>query len=309
MKVVVVTGFAGFIGRHACRVAAEHGMPVVAVGTRARTDRGAEPPWPLRTVEEPVSVSALEQATDGMQPVAIIHCAGTGTVRRATDAPHSEFVRTVGGTAELLEFVRTRPGPKPRVVLASSAAVYGETGPEAAPESRPCRPISVYGFHKLMAEQACQSYSGQFAIPVTVVRLFSVYGPGLRKQLPWDALSRLRSGDRRFDCTGEELRDWLHVVDAARLLWRAAVHEQPSWHVVNGAGQRATTGEVINTLSELSGAALRPTFTGTPQPSNPTHLIGCAAEAGRTLGWQHEVPLRDGLAEFVAWCDGETEAA
>lgn len=296
-----MTGHGGFIGRHVCRVASEHGTPVVAIGRPSRGDHTLKSPQPFRVVEEDITLSALERATDGVQPIAIIHCAGTGTVGRASEAPHAEFERSVRSTGEVLEFARTRRGPKPRVVLASSAAVYGETSSVPAIESQPRKPISVYGFHKVMAEQLCHCYAQQFNVPITIVRLFSVYGPGLRKQLPWDALNRLRVGDRHFHCTGLELRDWLHVRDAARLLWQASHHERDSWHIVNSSGQRATTAQALRLLSQLAGHEDEPTFSGASQPSNPMHLIGSAAEAERTLGWRPEIALQEGLADFVAW--------
>ena len=301
MKAVVVTGHDGFIGRQVCQVASEHGTPVVAIG---RSSGSADPraAQPARVVEEAITVRALERATDGIEPIAIIHCAGTGTVGRAAESPFTEFERSVGATATLLEFARTRLRNTPRVVLTSSAAVYGETSTTPATESLPCAPISAYGFHKLMTEQLCQCYAQQFHMPITVVRLFSVYGPGLRKQLPWDAMSRLRRGDQHFHCTGHELRDWLHVRDAAQLLWRAATREQALWEILNSSGQRATTGDMLRTLSKSAGMSEEPTFSGISQPSNPTNLIGSSARAEQTLGWRPMITLEEGLSEFVTWC-------
>jgi UDP-glucose 4-epimerase len=301
MKALLVTGHDGFIGRHVCQVASEHGTPVVGIG---RASQSADPhaAQPARVVEEAITLHALERATDGIEPIAIIHCAGTGTVGRAADLPFTEFERSVGATATLLEFARTRLQAAPRVVLTSSAAVYGETSTSPATESLACAPISAYGFHKVMAEQLCHCYAQQFHVPITVVRLFSVYGPGLRKQLPWDAMSRLRRGDRHFHCTGNELRDWLHVRDAAQLLWRAATREQAPWEILNSSGQRATTRDMLRTLSKSAGMSEEPTFSGMSQPSNPMNLIGSSARAERTLGWRPTITLEEGLSEFATWC-------
>jgi UDP-glucose 4-epimerase len=300
MKVLVVTGHDGFIGRSVCREADSSGIPVVAIG---RVSRLSQPGGcrPIRLVDGAISVETLERATEDVQPIAIIHCAGTGTVRRATEAPYCELERSVGTTAIALEFIRTRLGSSTKFVIASSASVYGDTSAAPAVESTPCAPMSAYGFQKLMTEQLCQCYSQQFGIPVMAVRLFSVYGPGLRKQLPWDAMLRMRAGDMHFDCTGRELRDWLHVSDAAQLLCRAAIAPQEGWNVVNGSGHRATTEEVLRILAESSGIPAEPTFSGIPQPSNPMSLVGSSSKAANLLGWTPRVELRTGLAEFAAW--------
>ena len=80
--------------------------------------------------------------------------------------------------------------------------------------------MSPYGQHKLMMEQMCRSYAVTFGIRSTVARLFSVYGPYLRKQLLWDLCSRLRSGEQTLVLggTGAEMRDWTDVRDVARFL-------------------------------------------------------------------------------------------
>jgi len=74
-------------------------------------------------------------------------------------------------------------------------------------------------------EDLCLSYAGRWGIRTSVVRLFSVYGPSLRKQLLWDACEKFRRGDNTFAGTGSELRDWLHVKDAAALIATAAERE------------------------------------------------------------------------------------
>ena len=81
-------------------------------------------------------------------------------------------------------------------------------------------PMSPYGQHKLMMEQLCRSYAMIFGLRSTVARLFSVYGPHLRKQLLWDICSRLERNGRTLVLggTGAEIRDWTDVRDVARLL-------------------------------------------------------------------------------------------
>ena len=96
--------------------------------------------------------------------------------------PREDFLRTVATTAELLEWLR-QEAPRTRLAAVSSAAVHGTGHAGRIAESAPTRPLSPYGYHKLMMERLCRSYASSYGLPCLVLRLFSVDGPGLRKQL------------------------------------------------------------------------------------------------------------------------------
>ena len=157
------------------------------------------------------------------EPDVIVHCAGSGSVGFSMTHPYQDFQRTVATTLAVLEYARLY-APRARVAYPSSAGVYGEVQKLPIAETDPLSPASPYGVHKRFAEELCASYAQHFGIAVAVVRLFSVYGAGLRKQLLWDASQKIMRGENRFFGTGEEIRDWLHVEDAASLLIAAAGH-------------------------------------------------------------------------------------
>ena len=116
--------------------------------------------------------------------------------------------------------------------------------------------MSPYGQHKLMMEQLCNSYAVSFGIRSTVVRLFSVYGPRLRKQLLCDICCRLARGETGLVLggTGGEIRDWTDVRDVVRLL--AKVGELPqreTFWIMNGGSGRGTS---IAEIAKYAGQAL-----------------------------------------------------
>ena len=93
-------------------------------------------------------------------------------------------------------------------------------------------------------ESLCRAYAENFGLHVAIVRMFSVYGAGLEKQLVWDLCGKLAvAGDSPvvLGGTGRELRDWLHVSDAAALLWLARAQCDGSCPVVNGGTGIATS--------------------------------------------------------------------
>jgi UDP-glucose 4-epimerase len=298
---VLVTGAKGFIGRHVSRCIASRGITVFGLG-HGTWDEAEQRQWGVsRWLGADIGLDALRSLADGARIRAVIHCGGSSAVSRSYSAPREDFQRSVESTVDVLEFARSCVGGTPRVVLASSAAVYGDQGDVDLLETSIRSPISPYGFHKLLAEQLCDSYARFFAVPVSMVRLFSVYGEGLRKQLLWDACQKFRAGIPSFFGTGNELRDWIHVEDAAALLAAAACAEQSTLEVYNGGGHRATTLSVLTTLVSCAYPGMHPVFTGQTHTGNPHRLTSDSSHANRQLGWSASVPLADGLERYAEW--------
>ena len=231
---------------------------------------------------------------------AVVHCAGAADVAFSGVHPLESFAKTVSTTADVLELLRVRL-PRARLVLVSSAAVYGDTSGKPIGESDPVAPISVYGVHKQMAEELCACYARIYALRVSVLRLFSIYGPGLRKQLLWDACNKLAAGLLSFAGTGAEMRDWLHVSDAAALAAALLQAETQPYRVLNGGtGTGASVSQVLEELSAALDVRGRVVFTGGERSGNPRSLVADSTQA-RSLGWRPAYDWRSGVREYARW--------
>ena len=297
-ELVLVTGAAGFLGGHIARHLSGVGFRVSGLGHGDRSS--AE--WSRLGISNwssgEISISALASQTE--TPDIIVHCAGGASVSASVENPDMDFRRTVDTTRDVLEYVRLH-APRARVILPSSAAIYGDVARLPISENTPPAPISPYGLHKLLSEELCQSYARQYGLKVAIVRLFSVYGPGLRKQLLWDACEKLSRGDSTFSGTGQELRDWLHVDDAVSLLAAAGEHASPCCPIVNGgSGQASTVAQVLQSLAEMFPKAAPLHFTGIARKGDP---IGYEADTSRACAWnwRARVELPRGIAEYAAW--------
>lgn len=298
---VLVTGAHGFIGRHVCRILATRGFEVRALGHGAWSDAEAADWGISRWLEADITFESLAQAAGAESLDALIHCAGSGSVSYSYNSPFEDYQRSVSTVATLLEFARNAGARAPRVVMTSSAAVYGDQGDVDLNETATRSPVSPYGFHKLAAESLCDSYARFFGVNVSVVRLFSVYGEGLRKQLLWDGLNKLTRGDALFFGTGHELRDWVHVDDAAELLCAAGCAPQANFEIYNGGNQKATTREVLSQLARSLGTGIECSFNGQTHTGNPRRLTSDSGHARRQLGWKPRITLEEGLARYAAW--------
>jgi UDP-glucose 4-epimerase len=297
-RTALVTGAYGFVGRHVARAIAARGCRVRGIGhgTWSRDEWRA---WGI-TEWHTADIDVETLTTYAGEPNIVFHCAGSGTVGFSMTHPYQDYQRTVGTTLAVLEFMRLHQ-PEARLVVPSSAGVYGIAQTLPIGIGAPLNPVSPYGLHKKMAEDLCRSYGRHFGIRSALVRLFSVYGTGIRKQLLWDACSKISAGDLAFAGTGLETRDWLHVEDAADLMILSADHASGECPVVNGgAGIAVRIQEVVDAIAADLGCADRPQFSGRVRAGDPTHYQADIAEALR-LGWAPKRHWRDEIRAYVDW--------
>lgn len=302
-RTVYVAGGGGFLGAATCAQLFKQGWRVVSLGIGA--------PDAVRDiaghVEGLITRDTLDAATDQFGPPdVVIQAAGGASVGRSWESPRSDFEMSVLSTVEILDYLRDE-APEARLVYVSSAAVYGEQKAATLDEDAPRAPVSPYGAHKLMCEELAAAHSRMHGTGVTVVRFFSLYGDGLRKQLIWDLLRRsekLPDGAAlELNGDGNEERDFLHVDDAARVLERAAdAAQKGQFLALNGA-----TGHAV-TVRELAGAALRAAgdhrplaFNGEKRAGDPRRLVGSPDRLGRHLSFEAGITLEEGLQRYVAW--------
>lgn len=303
MKQAWVLGAHGFLGRHVARHLAAAGWRVAGIGHGPWSNADAKG-WGIdHWVPESITVRALTafQAVVG-DPDLVFHAAGGGSVGASIQQPYHDFERTVGTTAAVLEFLRLC-APRAVLIYPSSAAVYGvvRSGPIA--EDSPLRPVSPYGTHKLMAEQLCQTSARQFGLRVGIIRFFSLYGPGLCKQLLWDVSQRLSAVPQELTMagTGDETRDFLHVEDASRLVSVMASHVSGDLHIVNGGtGVPIRVREVVEECVRQMGVPTTVSFTGLQRPGDPAHF---QADISRilALGFSPIWSWHDGVADYLKW--------
>lgn len=301
----LVTGGFGFLGRAVARELHRQGLRVHGIG------RGH---WPLHQarasgfdtwLDAGISLAALMSLEEPIDFV--VHCAGGSSVGYSIQHPLDDFSKTVQGTAELLEWLRLK-SPGSLLVYPSSAGVYGAKPDAPIRESDPLTPISPYGYHKKIVEDLLSAHSAAYGRRVAIIRFFSIYGPGLTKQLLWDAAMKLRAagaGSAEFWGTGEETRDWIHSADAAGLIW-AASRSQESFSILNGAsGRRITVRETLEELRAALGCSATVRFNNQAREGDPRFYHADIARAG-ALGWRPAISLPDGIREYARWLGRQT---
>ena len=303
-NIVWVTGAHGFIGRVLCGRLKSMGYLVGGIGHGAWPQsyyrRAGIEAW----VNGDISTGNLQLLKSILGvPETIFHLAGGSSVGAAIAQPKEDFNKTVGAALEVFEWVRENQ-VKTRVVLVSSAAVYGGAHSGPIEVTAQLMPYSPYGNHKLIMENLCRSYGDSYDISSVIGRLFSVYGPGLKKQLLWDLCVKAKneSNSIELDGTGEEIRDWVHVNDAVNSLICLAPLASPACKVFNlGSGVGTSVREIAKLLlsffPSIGGQVKAIRFTGKVRRGDPFSLI--ASDPLRI-----EVPrveLSSGIQDYVNW--------
>jgi len=299
-KTVLITGGFGFLGRAVAHKFKQLGCRVVGIGRgRWGVDEALAHGFDI-WLDASVSLSSLMTLHERFDLV--VHCAGNGSVGYSLANPLQDFNKTVQGTAELLEYMRVTES-QALLVYPSSAGVYGAKDDAPIKETDTPNPISPYGYHKRIAEELLESYSRTYGTRVAVIRFFSIYGPGLTKQLLWDAsgkLSAAKNGEAIFWGTGEETRDWISSVDAAELVV-AASRSAEKFLILNGAsGQRVTVRQTLDLLKSAMGLNTEVVFNGTVREGDPRFYHADVSRA-LALGWKPSMPLQEGIQNYVQW--------
>lgn len=298
-KSVLVTGGYGFLGRAVAKQFKLQGYRVVGIGNGRWDGDEMHTHGFDEWLDASVTMASMLTLKDRFE--VFVHCAGNGSVGYSLVNPLQDFKKSVDSTAELLEFVRIS-NPNAVVVYPSSAGVYGAKDDYPIRESDNLNPISPYGYNKRLSEQLCESYSKIFGLKTRAIRFFSIYGPGLTKQLLWDASNKLLAagGEIEFAGSGQETRDFIYVNDAAELIFEMAV-QRDQFIVINGAGGiKVTVKSLIEQLRDRINPELDIVFRGNTRQGDPQYYHADISRAA-SFGWTPSTILSNGLDKYVAW--------
>jgi nucleoside-diphosphate-sugar epimerase len=226
----------------------------------------------------------------------VVHLAALPRVQFTIDEPIEAQEVNVNGTLSVLEAMRS--AGVPRIVFATSAAVYGDQETMPLTESMPAQPKSPYGLHKYMGERMLKLWHELYGIESVSLRFFNVYGPHLDPEgayaLAIGRFLKLRAEGKPITITGdgEQTRDFVHVRDVADAIVRASADSRVGGGEVFNVGTGTDTS--INTLAALIGGPLE----YIPPRIEPRAARADISHIREALGWQPKVALADGIAEL-----------
>jgi UDP-glucuronate 4-epimerase len=329
MKTALVTGTSGFIGYFVADALLAAGWQVVGLDSmsdyydvglkQSRLDL-LEAQSGFTNVQGKVEEPGLLTALFGQyKPDVVIHLAAQAGVRYSLENPMSYFETNLGGTLQLLEAARAHP-PK-HMLMASSSSAYGANTQMPYQENMKAdHQMSLYAATKKSSENIAHSYSHLFALPITMFRFFTVYGPWGRPDMaPHKFTSRILEG-RPIDVYnhGQMRRDFTYVTDLveAIILLIDAVpdyltgqgkHVNDSlspvapFRVVNiGNSETVPLLDFIKAIESATGVTAEMNM----MPMQPGDVPATWADASlleSLTGYVPRTTVRDGVTQFVAW--------
>lgn len=294
MKRIMITGVTGFIGRALAGEAVARGCAVFGIGSDSGA--GKMPAGLANEAAMRLPDADLVRLVGEFQPEILFHCAGSALPAKSLKLPDDDFHSSVPVVQGVLEAIRLS-APAAHLVCLSSAAVYGD--PVTLPVSEDARPspLSPYGFHKWMGELLCQEYAVVYGIRSTSARIFSAYGPGLQKQLLWDAIGKLKGRDEAvFLGSGEETRDFIFIKDLVNALFCLADKSSSGHDVVNVAtGIEVRIADVVATVARHLGVdSSRWSFSGEVTQGIPSHWRADISRL-RACGFEPQCSFDEGV--------------
>ncbi|MDA0812470.1 MAG: NAD-dependent epimerase/dehydratase family protein [Verrucomicrobia bacterium] len=308
-KRVLVTGAAGFIGSHTVDrlVADGHhvlGVDDLSTGTQENLSGILEESrfnFEKQDVSAPGAVASI---VERYHPDTIIHLAALVSVPRGETEPGLNYRLNVQATHEVCEAARRHQVP--RIVFASSAAVYGECAELPLAESAPTIPVSQYGYAKRISEQLLEGYRASYGIETVCFRYFNVYGPRQDPASPYSGVVSIFSDRFRVGQPvtiygdGTQSRDFVYVGDVAMANALAATSETPIYGTFN-----CCTGESTSLLDLI--AVLDRRFPGAPKPEHHPeragdikHSLGDPTAIQSALKFAPATPFAEGLGTLLA---------
>jgi nucleoside-diphosphate-sugar epimerase len=288
-----ITGGGGFLANHLAEHLLARGDEVTFL---VRSAKAEDLPRGVRLVRADLLAGDGPLIPDNTDIV--FHMAAKSSVQESTADPRPTFAVNALGTARLLDEIRTRQLKVKRFVLASTGHVYGPPFAGRLKESHALMPRNVYSASKAAAEHYALASAALYKIPVSVVRIFNVYGPGQKQSFVVASVLNQCLWSRELKIGNPwPVRDFLYVGDAVRLFARVADRKAAKGEVINaGTGTGTTIESMVKLAVRVTGAGLKARSEKTRTRSNDfDRLVADPSKAKRLLGWQAEVPLVEGL--------------
>lgn len=300
METALVTGAAGFIGSHLVEGLRERGYRVrgidnLSTGRRANLAAVWDDPGFSFLEGDVRDRSAVERATEGVD--CVFHLAARTSVPGSFDQPAETTAVNCTGTATVLAAASEHDA---RVVLASSAAVYGSDVAVPTPEDAPLSPESPYALSKRYDEQLAT----QVNVEAVALRYFNVFGARQDASGSYAAVvpafvERLRAGDPpTIYGDGEQTRDFVHVADVVDATVRAGKCDCAGEVLNVGCGRAISINELARTLADVLDRDAEPVHESRRE-GDVRHSRADISRARRLLEYEPQVSLAAGLERTV----------
>ncbi len=232
----------------------------------------------------------------------IINASGSGNVGLSMNHPLIDFESNCLDLIKVLDAIR-KFKPQVKLIHLSSAAVYGNPKKLPIKETDELKPLSAYGWHKLISENLCTEYVQLYGLNISILRPFSVYGKGLKKQIFWDVYNKLIINNISLELmgTGNESRDFIHVNDLVNAIEIVAQNSPMIGDIYNVAsGIETAIEKAINIF--INSLDFKTVIRFNTQVRKGDPLNWCADISKlKSIGFGSPILIEEGLGDLSSW--------
>lgn len=230
---------------------------------------------------------------------ALIHLAAKSDARNMEDFSTFKEIN-VDGTMNVLELARKNDIKN--IIFTSSSHVYGDVKDRSFFESQPINPISYYGASKFFGETICRAYSDFYGINCTVLRLFTVYGPGGRLDMAVMKFIDSIAKGKTIEVFGKGKikKDFVYIDDVSDGIIKSLNH-RTKYEIINlGSGKATDLLSLIRMIEKQLGKNAKKSFLSMQKGDTP---YSCAniEKARKMLDWSPKITIQEGIKKTVNW--------
>lgn len=272
---VVVTGASGFLGKYVCNKLRHYGEKVIEVSRQSGFD--------VCNTQSLESIPAFK---------ALFHLAAHTYVPDSYNKTALFFNTNISGTINTLELCKKHNA---QFIFAGSY-IYGQ--PQSLPvnETHPTSLWNPYATSKIIGEELCQSYSKEFGLSTTSLRIFNIYGTGQNSTfLIPKIIHGVKSGSLELE-TATPKRDFIFADDVANGFLLAFNNPQKRFTAYNvGSGVSYSVSDIVNMVKEILSSSTEVKYNNTQRPTEVADVIADCTKIKTELGWQPTVDIYEGL--------------
>ncbi|NFO47808.1 NAD(P)-dependent oxidoreductase [Clostridium botulinum] len=292
---VIISGINGFVGKNLFDFYVRKGYQVWGISRNCNQND-------KRIIESDLQLDDLTNEYEKIKPNVFIHCVGSADVGLSIREPIHDFNANVMTLYNTLLSLK-KASPNCRFIFLSSAAVYGNPKKLPISEEDILKPISPYGLHKKICEDICMYFIKNHEMDIRILRIFSAYGNGLKKQLLWDIHRKANDSDEiKLFGNGNESRDYIHISDLINAIHLVSTtnEKEITFNISNGKEEYIK--DIAKMVEKYYENEKKVTFNNITKKGDP---LNWRADINRlkSLGYVQEKNIEAGILDYLKWSD------
>lgn len=290
MKKVLITGHEGFVGSNLVSVLDQKKYQITGLSRVLQKDTNV-----IQIKKDILRVNDSDVAKNSI----IIHLAAITDIKYCEQHPVECFKVNALGTQNLLELARKKDGG---FIYISTSHVYGKPKKLPINEDHPRNAASIYAASKIAGELCCESYSKSYGMDISILRLFSIYGPRSPAHLVTSKIISQMVSNKSIRLGNlYPKRDFVYIVDAVKAI-EIVLKKLDGFSIYNvGTGKSHSILEICNILKRLTRSTAPLISTKTYSRKDEINNVISNPSKIKKLGWKPSVTIQKGLQMTLEW--------